>query len=77
VHTAFVIETTEYLYKGGRCSALQNIVVSFAPHPPHHRLEPDGTMVCGQDSRLTQKGPRLSAGDLEQHRAVWTRRGCS
>jgi DegV family protein with EDD domain len=71
VHTAFVIETTEYLYKGGRCSALQNIVGSLLHIRPIIGVEPDGTMgVRAKIHGSRKKALDYLLADLEQHRAV-------
>ena len=44
VRTSFVIETLEYLYKGGRCSALQNIVGALLHIRPVIAMRTDGTL---------------------------------
>ncbi len=44
VHTSFVIDTLDYLYKGGRCSALANIFGSLLKIRPVIEVRADGTM---------------------------------
>jgi DegV family protein with EDD domain len=44
VRTAFVINTLEYLYKGGRCSAMENIMGSLLHIRPIINVRPDGTL---------------------------------
>ncbi|QRN84522.1 DegV family protein (plasmid) [Chloroflexota bacterium] len=44
VRTAFVIDTMDYLYKGGRCTALQAIFGSMLKIRPIINVRPDGTL---------------------------------
>ncbi len=44
VHTSFVIDTLDYLYKGGRCSALELVVGSLLKIRPVIEVRPDGTL---------------------------------
>jgi DegV family protein with EDD domain len=44
VHTSFVIDTMEYLYKGGRCSALANIFGTLLRIRPVIEVRKDGSM---------------------------------
>lgn len=44
VRTAFVIDTMDYLYKGGRCTALQAIFGSMLKIRPVIHVRPDGTL---------------------------------
>lgn len=50
VETEFVIDTLEYLYKGGRCSAMQNIVSSMLRIRPLIKVV-DGKMIVGDKTR--------------------------
>ena len=71
VHASFVIETTEYLYKGGRCSALQSIVGSLLHIRPVIAVEPDGTMgVRAKIHGSRKKALDYLLADLDQHKAV-------
>lgn len=84
VHTSFVIETMEYLYKGGRCTALQAIVGSVLKIRPIIEVRPDGTL--GVKAKI--RGTRVKALDtmledfrshlphLDQHRVFVTHTGC-
>ena len=56
VRTAFVIDTLDYLYKGGRCSAVQNFMSSLLRIRPIVKVV-DGKMILGQKLR----GPRQHA----------------
>lgn len=44
VRTAFVIETLDYLYKGGRCSAMQNLIAGLLRIRPIIAVQPNGTL---------------------------------
>lgn len=59
VKTAFVIDTLEYLYKGGRCNALQNFFGGILKIKPIVKVV-DGIMILGQKSR----GKRQKALDI-------------
>jgi DegV family protein with EDD domain len=50
VKTAFVIETLDYLYKGGRCSALENFFGGVLQIKPIIKVV-NGAMILGQKSR--------------------------
>lgn len=50
VETEFVIDTLEYLYKGGRCSAMQNIISSMLKIRPLIKVV-DGKMIVGDKTR--------------------------
>lgn len=45
VRTSFVVETLDYIYKGGRCSAVQNLVGSLLHIRPIIEVRPDGTLA--------------------------------
>jgi len=44
LYTSFVLDTLEYLYKGGRCTSLQSIVGSVLRIHPVIGMRPDGTL---------------------------------
>jgi len=44
VRTAFVIDTLDYLYKGGRCTAMQHVVGSMLRLRPVIEVRADGTL---------------------------------
>lgn len=57
IKMSFVIDTMDYLYKGGRCSALQHLAGSLLKlHPVIHAL-PDGSL----DVKKTVRGSRERA----------------
>lgn len=56
VETNFVIDTLDYLYKGGRCSALQNIVSNVLKIRPIIKVV-DGKMIVSKKIR----GKRIKA----------------
>jgi len=51
VHTSFVIDTLEYLYMGGRCSAMENIIGSLLKIRPIIEVKPDGTLGVKEKNR--------------------------
>lgn len=50
VKTAFVIDTLDYLYMGGRCSALQNFMSGIFKIKPIVKVV-DGKMILGEKAR--------------------------
>ncbi|AZR72239.1 fatty acid-binding protein DegV [Anoxybacter fermentans] len=50
IETRFVVDTLEYLYKGGRCSGLQNFVASMLKIRPMIKVE-DGKMGVAEKIR--------------------------
>jgi DegV family protein with EDD domain len=68
VRTSFVIETMEYLYKGGRCTAIQAIAGSVLKIHPTIEVRPDGTLGVKSKARGTlRKGLQLMMDDFESH----------
>lgn len=57
VRTSFIIDTLDYLHKGGRCSAIQNIVGNLFSIRPIIAMRPDGTLGI----RAKTRGSRLKA----------------
>ena len=55
VRTSFVIDTMEYLYKGGRCTALQAIAGSILRIHPIIEVQKDGTLGVKEKARGTRK----------------------
>lgn len=45
IHTTFLIDTLDYLYKGGRCSAMQHVMGSLLKIRPVIEVRPDGTLA--------------------------------
>ena len=84
VRTSFVVETMEYLYKGGRCTAIQALMGSMLKIRPVIEVREDGTMGVKAKARGTRaKALQLLLGDLEshlpeldRHRVFVTHSGC-
>jgi DegV family protein with EDD domain len=84
VRTSFIIETLDFLYKGGRCSAMQNLVSSLLQIRPVIGVRPDGTLGVKAKTRGTrQKGLqtmlddfRANLGSIDHHRIFVTHTGC-
>jgi hypothetical protein len=51
LRTSFIIDTMEYLYKGGRCSALQMFAGSLLKIRPVIEIKPDGSMGVKDKAR--------------------------
>ncbi len=51
VQASFVLNTVEYLYKGGRCSSLQRFGVNLLRIKPQIIVKKDGTMSSGSKYR--------------------------
>ncbi len=45
IETEFAIDSLEYLYKGGRCSGMQNLIGSLLKIRPVIEVTPEGTLV--------------------------------
>jgi DegV family protein with EDD domain len=84
VRTSFVIETMEYLYKGGRCTAVQALVGSLLKIRPIIAVRPDGTLGVKEKTRGTRKkaldallaGLEAHISNLDRHRVFVTHTGC-
>jgi DegV family protein with EDD domain len=84
VRTSFVIDTMDYLYKGGRCTGLQAIVGSMLKIHPTIHVREDGTLgVLDKMRGNRQKSlDRLLAGfkadlpDIDLRRVFVTHSGC-
>ena len=55
VRTSFVIDTLDFLYMGGRCSAMQHLVGSLLKIRPVIAVEDGALIVRPQDPRQPQK----------------------
>jgi DegV family protein with EDD domain len=44
IRTVFIVDTLEYLYMGGRCSALQNVMGSLLQIKPMIYMQPNGAL---------------------------------
>lgn len=68
VRTSFIIDTMDYLYKGGRCTALQAIAGSMLKIHPIIEVRPDGTLGVKEKARgARQKGLQLMLDDFAAH----------
>lgn len=68
VRTSFTIETLDYLYKGGRCSALQNLMGSMLHIRPVIAVRADGTLgVKGRTRGTRQKALQFMLDDFRDH----------
>ena len=84
VRTAFIIDTLEYLYMGGRCSAMQNIMGSLLQIRPVIECRPDGTLGIQSRVRGTRKKAlaslvesfRKNLEQMDLHRVFITHTGC-
>lgn len=84
LHTSFVIDTLDYLYLGGRCSAMQHVVGSLLKIRPVIEVTQDGTLGIREkiggarkkalNSLLEDFRQHLSSLDL--HRVFITHTGC-
>ncbi len=69
VRTSFLIDTMDYLYKGGRCSALQAIAGSVLKIHPIIEVRHDGTLGVKSKARGSrQKGLQLLLEDFLSHK---------
>lgn len=68
VRTSFVIETLEYIYKGGRCSASQALMGSLLHIRPVIQVRPDGTLgIKGRTRGTRQKALQYMLDDFADH----------
>ena len=65
LHTSFMVDTMEYIYKGGRCTAIQAIAGSVLKIHPIIAVNQTGTLVVKEKARGTrQKGLQLMLDDF-------------
>ncbi len=84
IHTSFTIDTLDYLYKGGRCSALANIFGSLLHIRPVIEVRSDGTMGVKEKIGGARKRALLSMvsefksllPSIDLHRVFITHTGC-
>jgi DegV family protein with EDD domain len=68
VHTSMVLETLEYLYKGGRCNAVQLIVGSLLKIRPIIEVRADGSLGIRAKIRGSrQKALETLLADTREH----------
>lgn len=74
IRLIFMVDTMEYLYKGGRCSALQSVFGSMLKIHPIIEMQPDGTLgMKGKASGPRKKSMKMLLDDLEAHLDVLDR----
>lgn len=84
VHTTFVIDTLDYLYKGGRCSAVELLVGSLLKIRPVIEVRPDGTLGVKEKlggARKKALGAMVrdfesNLANIDLHRVFITHTGC-
>jgi DegV family protein with EDD domain len=84
VRTAFIIDTLEYLYLGGRCSSMQSIASSLLQIRPVIEMKPEGTLGIKAKIRGSRKKTlSILLEDFESHlneldtrRVFLTHTGC-
>lgn len=84
VHSSFVIDTLDYLWKGGRCSSMQAIVGSLLSIRPVIAVLPEGTMTVKEKIRGSRKKAlnslledfRKNLAEINPHRVFITHTGC-
>jgi DegV family protein with EDD domain len=84
IHTSFVVDTLDYIYMGGRCSAIAMIAGSLLKIRPVIEVRPDGTL--GVRSKVSGKRKRALDAmldefkshiyELDPHRVFITHTGC-
>ena len=71
VRTSFVIDTMEYLYKGGRCTALQAMMGTMLKIHPIIEVRPDGTLgVKAKAHGTLHKGLQVLLDEFEAQLAT-------
>jgi DegV family protein with EDD domain len=84
VRIAVLIDTLEYLHKGGRCSAVTNIVSNVLKIRPILQVNPEGTLgirekIGGPRNKAIQaliEGFKRDVQNLDQRRVFITHTGC-
>jgi DegV family protein with EDD domain len=68
IRLIFMVDTMEYLYKGGRCTALESVLGSMLKIHPIIEMCPDGTLgMKGKASGSRKKSMKMLLDDLEAH----------
>jgi len=60
IRTSFVVDTLDYLYKGGRCSAIEHLAASILKIRPVIEVKPDGTLGIREKLGGSRKKALLS-----------------
>jgi DegV family protein with EDD domain len=68
LHTSFMVDTMEYIYKGGRCTAIQAIAGSVLKIHPIIEVNRDGALGVKEKARGTrQRGLQMMLDDFTAH----------
>lgn len=84
LRSSFTVDTLDYLYKGGRCTAIESVVASLLKIRPVIEVKPDGTLgvkdkLRGSRSKALNSMLQAFQADLENidpHRVFITHTGC-
>lgn len=84
IRTSFVIDTLDYLYMGGRCSAMQHIVGSLLKIRPIIEVRQDGSLGVREKIGGSRKKAlsaliedfQRNASQINPHRVFITHTGC-
>jgi DegV family protein with EDD domain len=84
VRTSFMIDNLEYLYKGGRCSSMENIVGSLLKIRPVIEVKSDGSLGIKEKTRGTRlkslvvllENFKANLDTIDFHRVFITHSGC-
>jgi DegV family protein with EDD domain len=84
IKTSFVIDTLDYLYMGGRCTAMENIIGSILKIRPVIEVKPDGTLGVKEKNRGTRRKSldaliedyQKNIALVNPHRVFITHTGC-
>ena len=84
IRTSFVIDTLDYLYMGGRCSAMQHIFGSLLKIRPIIEVRPDGSLGVREKIGGSRKKAlfalvedfQRNADQINPHRVFITHTGC-
>ncbi len=84
MRSSFIVDTLEYLYLGGRCSAVTNLAGSVLHIRPVIAVKPDGTLGVKAKVRGSRRKALQSMLDsydhdridIDYHRVFITHTGC-
>lgn len=84
LRSSFTVDTLDYLYKGGRCTAIESVMASLLKIRPVIEVKPGGTLgvkdkLRGSRGKALQSMLQAFQADLEHmdlHRVFITHTGC-
>lgn len=84
LRSSFTVDTLDYLYKGGRCTAIESVMASLLKIRPVIEVKPDGSLgvkekLRGSRSKALHSMLQAFQADLENmdlHRVFITHTGC-